>query len=77
MTSRAGRNDAGFWLECQLRDNEYSLKGGCHARLPGASAAHEHDTNMKGKPEAYTEHEMKNGRVREYQYASMGEERTI
>lgn len=50
-----GRNDAGFWLAAQLRDNDYSEteaeKVICHyaARVPA--------TNAKGQPEMYSDRE--------------------
>ena len=56
MASRDGRNNAGFWMACQLRDNDYSLRDAEAAmrdyreRVP--------PTNTKGK-RRYTEHEMK------------------
>ena len=56
IASRDGRNNAGFWLACQLRDNEFS-SGEAEAamrdyqsRVPSA--------NTKGKRELYTEAEM-------------------
>ena len=51
-----GRNNAGLWLACQLRDNGFSTAEAEHAmrdyhsRVPG--------TNIKGETEAYTEQEM-------------------
>jgi hypothetical protein len=50
-----GRNNAGFWLACQLRDNAISESEAAYwirryaAAMPGK--------NMKGQPEPYTEHE--------------------
>jgi hypothetical protein len=56
MASRDGRNNAGFWLACQLRDNEFSsgeaesAMRDYRSRVPSA--------NTKGKRELYTEAEM-------------------
>jgi hypothetical protein len=48
-----GRNNAGFWLACQLRDNSYSLpEAGAVIR---DFASRVPPTNTKGQPEAYTE----------------------
>lgn len=50
-----GRNDAGMWLACQLRDNGYpeseaqSMMMSYRGRVPGV--------NAKGEDEPYTEHE--------------------
>jgi hypothetical protein len=52
-----GRNNAGFWLACQLRDNGHSsgeaevVMRDYRSRVPSS--------NTKGKHEAYTEPEMK------------------
>jgi hypothetical protein len=54
---RDGRNNCGFWLAVQLRDNGYRIGEAESAmriyrsRVPG--------TNAKGERELYTEHEMK------------------
>jgi putative DNA primase/helicase len=54
--SAAGRNNAGFWLACQLRDNEYSESETIAVmRVYGSRVS---ATNMKGDPEAYTEDEI-------------------
>ncbi len=56
MTGTAkGRNDAGFWLACQLRDHGYSRLAGEMAML-----SYEHrvpTANGKGQQEAYTHEE--------------------
>ena len=57
MASRDGRNNAGFWLACQLRDNEYS-SGEAEAAMRDYRARVP-SVNTKGKREAYTEAEMK------------------
>jgi hypothetical protein len=53
---RSGRNNAGFWLACQLRDNGYD-------RSNAESATRSYllrvgSTNTKGQRERYTEREM-------------------
>jgi hypothetical protein len=56
MVPGQGRNNSGFWLACQLRDNGYSMgeaeaaMSAYHAFLPS--------TNTKGQREPYTEREM-------------------
>jgi hypothetical protein len=55
--SRGSRNDAGFLLACQLRDNGYSNSEALGAMQDYRSRVS--STNTKGKREAYTEHEMK------------------
>jgi hypothetical protein len=51
-----GRNEAGFWLAVQLRDNRFSQSAALEA-LQAYRALCPH-TNRKGKPEEYTEAEM-------------------
>jgi len=56
IAQRSGRNNAGFWLACQLRDNGYGVgaaESAMHSYLSRASS-----TNTKGRPEPYTEREM-------------------
>jgi hypothetical protein len=50
-----GRNDAGFWLACQLRDQDYSHQE-AHAWLL-AYARRVPRTNSKGQQEPYTQEE--------------------
>ena len=55
IAGNSGRNNAGFWLACQLRDNGYS-------NADAASAMHLYrsrvpSTSLKGEREAYTEAE--------------------
>jgi Bifunctional DNA primase/polymerase, N-terminal len=56
VASDTGRNNAGFWLACQLRDNGYNESEAksnmwhYHSRVPA--------TNMKGDREPYTVAEM-------------------
>ena len=57
MVPQSGRNNSGFWLACQLRDNGYSSE-------EAESAMRDYrcqvpSSNTKGKREAYTEPEMK------------------
>lgn len=54
---RDGRNNAGFWLACQLRDNGYS-SGEAEVVMRDYRSQVPY-SNTKGKPEAYTEPEMK------------------
>jgi hypothetical protein len=56
IASQSGRNNAGFWLCCQLRDNGYSFGDAEAAMRDYRSRAP--FTNTKGKPEPYTEREM-------------------
>jgi len=51
-----GRNNAGLWLACQLRDNGYNIAQAEHAMLDYRS--HVPAINMKGEHELYTEQEM-------------------
>jgi hypothetical protein len=50
-----GRNDAGFWLACQLRDNGYARAEGAVALLDYAHRVP--PVNGKGQHDAYTEQE--------------------
>jgi predicted P-loop ATPase len=50
-----GRNNAGFWLACQLRDNGYGESAAESEMRHYASRCP--STNTKGQPEAYTEGE--------------------
>jgi hypothetical protein len=56
MALTHGRNDTGFWLACQLRDNAYALDDAALAMRKYRSRAP--STNLKGAQEPYTEHEM-------------------
>lgn len=47
-----GRNNAGVWLFCQLRDNDYD-QGEVEAIAP-RYVSQVHDTNVKGHPEPYS-----------------------
>jgi hypothetical protein len=56
MASQNGRNNWGFWLACQLRDNGYDLvDAGAAMRAYGARVA---STNTKGKVEPYADSEI-------------------
>jgi hypothetical protein len=57
IAPRDGRNNAGFWLACQLRDNGYS-SGEAEVVMRDYRLQVPY-SNTKGKPEAYTEPEMK------------------
>lgn len=56
IARRGGRNDSGFWLACQLRDNGFSIEeaGGAMRDYRSQTAS----TNTKGKVEPYCEAEM-------------------
>ncbi len=56
IARRDGRNNAGFWLACQLRDNGYDLAAAESAMRVFRS--HAGPANTKGRQEPYTEHEM-------------------
>ena len=56
MASSTGRNNSGFWLACQLRDNEYSSSDAKVALLDYRSRTP--STNVKGGVEPYTESEI-------------------
>jgi putative DNA primase/helicase len=51
-----GRNNAGFWLAVQLRDNAFDFASAHTAMLDYRSRVP--DVNTKGQPEAYTEEEV-------------------
>jgi hypothetical protein len=55
--NRQGRNNCGFWLACQLRDNGYACADayGVMRRYAGACPR----INIKGKVEAYTDAEVR------------------
>lgn len=65
-----GRNDAGFWLACQLRDNGYSEREALRVmqdyatRCPG--------TNTKGDDEPYTNSEIRATLAQAYSRAARG-----
>jgi len=50
-----GRNDAGFWLACQLRDNRYEKSEAYMVLREFARRCPQ--SNAKGEHQAYTEHE--------------------
>lgn len=56
MAARGGRNNCGFWLACQLRDNGYSVSDAEAAMHVYRSRVQ--STNAKGKREPYVETEM-------------------
>jgi Bifunctional DNA primase/polymerase, N-terminal len=56
MAPRSGRNNSGFWLACQIRDNGYSVGEAQPAMREYRSQVP--SANMKGKRESYTEREM-------------------
>jgi hypothetical protein len=56
IAQRSGRNNAGFWLACQLRDNGYDLGAAESAMQSYLSRVM--STNTKGLREPYTEREM-------------------
>ena len=62
MARRCGRNNAGFWLACQLRDNNYSVANAAAVMRDYRSRVA--PTNTKGKVEPYTKNEM-NATLRE------------
>lgn len=51
-----GRNNAGFWLACQLRDNGYAHSSATKALMDYARRVH--PTNQHGEREPYTESEV-------------------
>jgi hypothetical protein len=56
IAHRDGRNNAGFWLACQLRDNGYEIGAAESAMRSYLSRVP--STNTKGLREPYTEREM-------------------
>jgi putative DNA primase/helicase len=52
-----GRNGAGFWLACQLRDNGYSMSE-AYSVMMAAYRPRVGGLNMKGQPEPYTQSEV-------------------
>jgi uncharacterized protein (DUF927 family) len=52
----AGRNDAGFWLACQLRDNGYDIADARSVMAEYGSLCPQ--TNAKGEREEYSDREM-------------------
>ncbi len=56
IAADSGRNNAGFWLACQLRDNGYSL--GDATAWMRAYRSRVASTNTKGQVEPYTESEI-------------------
>jgi hypothetical protein len=56
MAPTQGRNNAGFWLACQLRDNGYALDDAASTMRKYQSQAP--SINLKGVREPYTEREM-------------------
>ena len=52
-----GRNNAGFWLACQLRDNGYPFDLAVSAM--GSYRSRASSNNVKGQPEIYSEREMR------------------
>jgi P4 family phage/plasmid primase-like protien len=55
--SMGGRDDAGFWLACQLRDNRFSQSQAESALLDYARRVP--NTNAKGQPEPFTNDDAK------------------
>jgi hypothetical protein len=56
MASRDGRNNAGFWLACQLRDNGYEMGDAYFAMRDYCSQVR--SINAKGNREGYTQAEI-------------------
>jgi hypothetical protein len=56
--ARHGRNDSGFWLACQFRDNGYGLAEAQALAIRGY-LPRVRRTNTRGKVEPYTERELK------------------
>jgi putative DNA primase/helicase len=57
LARAGGRNDAGFWLACQLRDGGYTEQEA--ETIMQTYASRTPDTNTKGQAEPYTEAEAK------------------